>query len=144
LTEHAALAAHHAQLYGALQQAYGYLRQTHNAVMEQERLFALGQMASGIAHDINNAISPITLYAEALLEAEQRLSERGRRYLEIIQRAIGDVAQTVSRMREFYRQREPRLPGCRQFSAPRGKSGMRSSMSSSTRSMRCPMEARSR
>jgi PAS domain S-box-containing protein len=109
LTEHVALAAHHAQLYGALQQAYEYLRQTHSAVMEQERLFALGQMASGIAHDINNAISPITLYTEALLETETALSERGRGYLEIIQRAIGDVAQTVSRMREFYRQREPEV-----------------------------------
>ena len=53
-----ALAAHQAQLYGALQQAYDDLRQTQQAVMQQERLRALGQMASGIAHDINNAISP--------------------------------------------------------------------------------------
>jgi CheY-like chemotaxis protein len=66
-------------------------------------------MASGIAHDINNAISPITLYAEALLETEPGLSERGRGYLEIIQRAIDDVAQTVARMREFYRPREPEV-----------------------------------
>jgi PAS domain S-box-containing protein len=109
LTEHVALAAHQAELYGALQQAYEYLRQTHNAVMEQERLLAVGQMASGIAHDINNAISPITLYTEALLETEQGLSERGRGYLEIIQRSIDDVAQTVARMREFYRQREPEI-----------------------------------
>jgi PAS domain S-box-containing protein len=109
LTEHVALAAHQAELYGALQQAYQYLRQTHNSVMEQERLLALGQMASGIAHDINNAISPITLYAEALLETEPGLSERGRGYLEIIQRAIDDVAQTVARMREFYRPREPEV-----------------------------------
>ena len=32
-----------------------------------------------------------------------------RGYLETIQRAIDDVAQTVGRMREFYRQREPQL-----------------------------------
>ena len=38
--------------------------------MQQERLRALGQMASGIAHDINNAISPMALYTEALLERE--------------------------------------------------------------------------
>jgi len=31
-------------------------------LIQQERLSALGQMASGIAHDINNAISPIALY----------------------------------------------------------------------------------
>ncbi|HEX4151795.1 MAG TPA: CHASE3 domain-containing protein [Steroidobacteraceae bacterium] len=108
-SEHVALAAHQAQLYGALQQAYDDLRQTQKAVMQQERLLALGQMASGIAHDINNAISPVALYTESLLEKEPDLSPRTRGYLETIQRAIDDVARTVSRMREFYRQREPQL-----------------------------------
>lgn len=106
LSEHVALAAHQSQLYGALQSAYDDLRQTQQAVMQQERLRALGKMASGIAHDINNAISPIMLYTESLLEKEPDLSPNTRRYLEIIQRAIDDVAQTVTRMREFYRQRE--------------------------------------
>ena len=46
--------------------------------MQQERLRALGQMASGIAHDINNAISPISLYTDSLLEREPNLSERAR------------------------------------------------------------------
>jgi signal transduction histidine kinase/ActR/RegA family two-component response regulator len=106
-SEHTALAAHQAQLYAALQQAYDDLRQTQQQVMQQERLRALGQMASGIAHDINNAISPMALYTEALLEHEAGLSERGRKQLEIIQRAVDDVAQTVARMGEFYRLREP-------------------------------------
>jgi PAS domain S-box-containing protein len=105
LTEHTALAAKQAELYGALQGAYEDLRRTQQAVMQQERLRALGQMASGIAHDINNAISPITLYADALLEKETNLSSRARNYLGTIQRAIGDVADTVSRMKEFYRDR---------------------------------------
>ena len=77
--------------------------------MQQERLRALGQMASGIAHDINNAISPISLYTESLLEREKGLSAPGRGQLQVIQRAIGDVAQTVARMREFYRPREPQM-----------------------------------
>jgi signal transduction histidine kinase len=106
-SEHVGLAAHHAQLYSALQQAYDELRQTQRAVVQQERLLALGQMASGIAHDINNAISPVALYTEALLERETDLSPRARGQLETIQRAIDDVARTVGRMREFYRQREP-------------------------------------
>jgi signal transduction histidine kinase/ActR/RegA family two-component response regulator len=109
LSEHVALAAHQAQLYGALQTAYEDLRQTQQAVMQQERLRALGQMASGIAHDINNAISPVALYTESLLEREANLSEQGRSSLETIQRAVHDVAATVARMREFYRQREPQL-----------------------------------
>lgn len=109
LSEHVALAAHQTQLYEALQQAYDDLRQTQQAVMQQERLRALGQMASGIAHDINNAISPVVLYTESLLENEPGLSPRAREYLETIQRAIEDVTHTVSRMKEFYRQRETQL-----------------------------------
>lgn len=109
LSEHVALAANQAHLHQALQQAYDDLRQTQQAVMQQERLRALGQMASGIAHDINNAISPAALYVESLLEREPNLSPRAREYLETIQRAVEDVASTVARMREFYRPREPQL-----------------------------------
>jgi signal transduction histidine kinase/ActR/RegA family two-component response regulator len=109
LSEHVALAAHQAQLYQALQQAYDDLRQTQQAVMQQERLRALGQMASGIAHDINNALSPVALYTQSLLEYEPNLSTRTRDYLETIRRSVDDVAHTVARMREFYRQREPQL-----------------------------------
>jgi signal transduction histidine kinase/ActR/RegA family two-component response regulator/HAMP domain-containing protein len=109
LSQHAALAARQAQLHDALQRAYDDLRQSQQTVMQQERLRALGQMASGIAHDINNAISPISLYTDTLLERESGLSERARGYLVTIQRAIEDVAQTVARMREFYRPREQQL-----------------------------------
>jgi signal transduction histidine kinase/ActR/RegA family two-component response regulator len=109
LSEHVALASHQASLYGDLQQAYDDLRQSQHTVMQQERLRALGQMASGIAHDINNAISPVSLYTESLLEREPNLSERARGYLGTIQRAIEDVARTVARMREFYRERDAQL-----------------------------------
>lgn len=109
LSEHVALAANEAQLHKSLQQAYDDLRNTQQFVMQQERLRALGQMASGVAHDINNALSPVALYTEALLEKEKNISERGRGYLETIQRAIDDVAETIARMREFYREREPQV-----------------------------------
>src|SRR4029077_3186871 len=109
LSEHVARASHQARLYGALQQAYDDLRQSQHTVMQQERLRALSQMASGIAHDINNAISPVSLYTESLLEREPNLSERTRNYLTTIQRAIEDVARTVARMREFYRERDAQL-----------------------------------
>ena len=109
LSDHVALAAHQAQLHSALQEAYDDLRQSQETLMQQERLRALGQMASGIAHDINNAVSPIALYTESLLEHETELTERARNYLVIIQRAIQDVAGTVARMREFYRPHESQL-----------------------------------
>ena len=52
---------------------------------------------------------PIALYTESLLEREPNLSARARDHLVTIQRAIDDVAQTVARMREFYRPREQEL-----------------------------------
>jgi NO-binding membrane sensor protein with MHYT domain/signal transduction histidine kinase/CheY-like chemotaxis protein len=109
LCAHVALAAQQAELYGALRQAYNDLRQTQQSVMDQERLRTLGQMASGIAHDINNALSPAALYAQSLLESDQSLSQQARGYLVVIQRAIEGVAGTVARLREFYRPREPEL-----------------------------------
>ena len=77
MSEHVALAVHQVSLYGALQQAYEDLRQSQHTVMQQERLRALGQMASGIAHDINNAISPVALYTESLLEQEAEFDRAG-------------------------------------------------------------------
>jgi PAS domain S-box-containing protein len=109
LTQHVALAAHQARLYDSLQKAYEDLQQSQQSVLQQERLRALGQMASGIAHDINNALSPAAIYTQSLLEREETLSTRAREQLVIIQRAIDDVANTVARMREFYRTREPQL-----------------------------------
>jgi PAS domain S-box-containing protein len=102
LSAHVALAAHQARLYNALQGAYQDLRQTQQTVMQQERLRALGQIASGIAHDINNALSPAALYAQSMLAHETRLSERAKEQLGVIMRAIDDVSRTVQRMRTFY------------------------------------------
>ncbi|HEU4780054.1 MAG TPA: ATP-binding protein, partial [Steroidobacteraceae bacterium] len=104
LCDHVSLAANQAQLHDSLKQAYDDLKLTQGAVMQQERLRALGQMASGIAHDINNAISPVSLYVDALLTHETGFSDRARKQLEVIQRAVDDVAHTVARMGEFYRQ----------------------------------------
>jgi signal transduction histidine kinase/ActR/RegA family two-component response regulator len=109
LSEHVALAAHQSRLYGELQQAYDEVRRSQQSVMQHERLRVLGQMASGIAHDINNALSPVALYTETLLEEDDSLSPRARAYLEISQRAIEDVAQTIARLTAFYRDREPEL-----------------------------------
>jgi signal transduction histidine kinase/ActR/RegA family two-component response regulator len=109
VSAHTALAAHQAQLYGALQRAYDDLRQTQQAVMQQERLRALGEMASGVAHDINNGLSPILLYTSSLLENEKNLSEAARENLKTVYRAGSDIAATIARLHEFYRQREPQL-----------------------------------
>ena len=109
LSEHVALAAHQAQLYVSLQNAFTELRQTQHAVMQNERLRAVGEMASGIAHDINNALSPAALYVQSLLERDTSLNRGARSDLAVIQRSIDDVARTIARMREFSRPREQSL-----------------------------------
>jgi signal transduction histidine kinase/ActR/RegA family two-component response regulator len=85
------------------QKAYDELRHTQQAVVQQERLRALGQMASGVAHDINNALSPIAAYSELLLSTLPDLPEVPKQRLQRISQAADDVAQIVARMREFYR-----------------------------------------
>jgi len=94
---------HQVRLTEGTQKAYDELRRTQQAVVQQERLRALGQMASGVAHDINNALSPITAYSELLLSTLPDLADAPRERLKRIRQAAQDVAQIVARMREFYR-----------------------------------------
>jgi signal transduction histidine kinase/ActR/RegA family two-component response regulator len=89
-----------------LQVAYDRLRETHQSVVQQERLRALGQMASGIAHDINNALSPIMTFSEMLLLKESNVSANGRKQLDHIRTSADDIAHIVCRLSEFYRRRE--------------------------------------
>jgi signal transduction histidine kinase/ActR/RegA family two-component response regulator len=93
------------RLTEGLQKAYEELRRTQHVVVQQERLRALGQMASGVAHDVNNALSPIVAYSELLLGTLPDLPEVSKHYLQTINQAGGDIAQIVARMREFYRRR---------------------------------------
>jgi signal transduction histidine kinase/ActR/RegA family two-component response regulator len=106
LSEHVALAAHQAQLHSELERAYNELRETQQSVMQQERLKALGQMASGIAHDVNNALSPVVGFSELLLQSEHGLTGIGKKYLKYIRTAGDDIAHIVVRLREFYRHRD--------------------------------------
>ena len=91
-----------------LERAYNEIRLTQQTVMQQERLKALGQMASGIAHDINNALSPVVGFADLLARGEPGLTSNGKKYLRYIQTAGEDIAHIVARLREFYRRRDQR------------------------------------
>jgi signal transduction histidine kinase/CheY-like chemotaxis protein len=110
LGEHVALAARQAQLYTELQNAYRGLHAAQQSALQQERLRALGQIASGIAHDINNALAPVLGFADLLERCETNVSPRGIRFLHAIRTAAQDIVTIVGRMREFYRQREPDEP----------------------------------
>ena len=91
-----------------LEEALNQLHRVQEHVIQQERLRALGQMASGVAHDFNNALTPILGYSELLLARPKMLENREQvaRNLQIINTAAKDAADVVKRLREFYRHRE--------------------------------------
>ena len=88
-----------------LEKALADLQSTQQHVIQQERLRALGQMASGIAHDFNNALMPITGFSELLLLRPEILADKAKatHYLSIINTGAQDAASIVGRLREFYR-----------------------------------------
>ncbi|HAP38465.1 MAG TPA: hypothetical protein DCQ94_01785 [Nitrospira sp.] len=90
-----------------LEQALTDLETAQQQMVQQERLRALGQMASGIAHDFNNTLSPIMGFSELLLLAPQMAADpvQLKEYLQTINMAAKDAAKVVSRLREFYRPR---------------------------------------
>lgn len=88
-----------------LEKALAELKATQQQVIQQERLSAIGQMASGIAHDFNNNLTPILGFAELLLESPRLLDNKAeaRRCLEMLRTSAKDAASVVARLREFYR-----------------------------------------
>ncbi|HEX8352408.1 MAG TPA: ATP-binding protein, partial [Pyrinomonadaceae bacterium] len=70
---------------------------------QMEKLSALGELASGVAHDFNNTLAGILGRAQLLMRT--RDPEKIRRGLEIIARAAEDGAHTVKRIQDFARQR---------------------------------------
>ncbi|MBI2192929.1 MAG: GAF domain-containing protein [Planctomycetes bacterium] len=106
VSEHVSLAIHQTSLYRDLQRAYHEVQQTQQVAMQKERLNALGQMASGIVHDINNALSPIVGFSELLLAREKNLSEAGKRQLQNIHTSGQDIGRIIARLRSFYLPRE--------------------------------------
>ena len=82
------------------------LSRTQDQIIQQERLRALGTMASGIAHDFNNVLAPILGYSEMILEDANQFDETTVKYLREISTSANDAAAVVGRLREFYRHRE--------------------------------------
>jgi PAS domain S-box-containing protein len=97
----AALQRSHRQLEETLAQ----LKATQRQVLQQERLRAMGQMASGIAHDFNNSLSPIVGFAELLLRHPDMPRDTAQSYVQLINTAAHDATSVIRRLRELYRDR---------------------------------------
>ena len=88
------------------------LKQTQHQVIQQERMRALGTMASGIAHDLNNGLSLILGYGDMLLADKEAVpaGTEVESYLKEMVLAARDNAELVKRLREFYRPADAREP----------------------------------
>ena len=77
--------------------------QTAAAMVQSEKLAAVGRLASSIAHEINNPLEAVTnlLY---LLRMEEGLSQTGRDYMEAADRELARVSQIASQTLRFHRQ----------------------------------------
>lgn len=88
-----------------LQKALDDLRRAQQHIVEQERQRALTTMASGVVHDFNNALFHIQGFSRMLLENPEMLDDRENtfHYLNNIHKAANSAAETIRRMRKFYR-----------------------------------------
>ncbi len=87
-----------------LENALSELKETQKQLLQNERLKSLGQMASGIAHDINNSLAPILGYADLLLN--NKSNEKISKQLGMIKTASLDIKRTIEHLREFYRAKD--------------------------------------
>ncbi|HST29966.1 MAG TPA: ATP-binding protein, partial [Chthoniobacterales bacterium] len=92
-----------------LEKTLAELRETQWQVVQQERMRALGTMACGIAHDLNNGLTVILGYGDALLADRVNFPADSpqRKCLEEILLAGADNAKLVARLRDFYRPSAP-------------------------------------
>jgi PAS domain S-box-containing protein len=73
-----------------------------------DKLRALGELAAGVAHNLNNSLTVIQGRAQLLL---MRSAEAGnKKSLEIITQAVGDCSQTLRRLLDFSRRESTRHP----------------------------------
>jgi signal transduction histidine kinase len=106
--ENAAIAIEKAELYAELkkkteilEKTIEELRTTQEQLIQSEKLRALGNLASGVAHDFNNILAAILGRTQLLLRKVQDPDLL--RWLKVIEQLTNSGAETVERMQKFAR-----------------------------------------
>lgn len=76
-------------------------------LLQSDKLATIGQLASGVAHEMNNPLGNISLYTQMLLKKSKDKSSREK--LEIVNEEANRAARIVKGLLDFARQSDPKL-----------------------------------
>ena len=76
------------------------VRQAQEALLRTEKLRAVGELAGGVAHNVNNVLTAVLGYAE-LIQQDEDATPEIRQYARVIERAALDGAEIARRMQQF-------------------------------------------
>jgi len=93
------------KLYEEARKAYDDLSRTQEQLLQSEKMSAVGQMISGVAHELNNPLTAILGYSQ-LLESED-IGTRVRSYLQKLQKQAQRMQKIVQNLLSFSRQHKP-------------------------------------
>jgi signal transduction histidine kinase len=79
------------------------LRQSQEAILQQERLAAVGQLSAGVAHDFNNILCIILGYANMLLDESKDMGQKKVEALKQISTAAQRAAHLTRQLLTFSR-----------------------------------------
>ncbi len=99
LAAQAVVAIENARLMANIRQTLDDLKTAQDQLVRTEAFRAVGEVAAGTAHHLNNILAVIGGRVEILLRSVEEPSIR--RSLEIVQRAVARGAEVVRRVREF-------------------------------------------
>ena len=103
-------ATERALLYDESRQAYENLRRTQEQLLNSEKMAAVGQLISGVAHELNNPLTAILGYSQ-LLSGSGEMGPLGMEYTEKLYKQAQRTHRIVQNLLSFARQHKPeRLP----------------------------------
>jgi PAS domain S-box-containing protein len=97
--DQAAIALENHQLYGDLREALAAVRASQDQLVETERLQAVGTLAGGVTHYVNNVLQAVLGSAQLLLQ--EPAEPRTRKRLETLERTAMDAAGIMRRVKAF-------------------------------------------
>ena len=87
-------------------EAYQSLRLAQEQLLQSEKMAAVGQLVSGVAHELNNPLTAILGYSQ-LLKSEELTNPRGSDYLEKLYKQAQRTHRIVQNLLSFSRQQKP-------------------------------------